>query len=66
MEGEQKTHESDLLTVKEVAKSLSICLDTAYRIVRKGDLAKVYVGTGQRSYRITRASLEAYKQRTNS
>jgi excisionase family DNA binding protein len=47
----------DVLTVVEVAAILRVNRDSAYELVRRGELQAVHIG---RSVRVTRWALEAY------
>jgi|SRR5215207_4346613 excisionase family DNA binding protein len=59
VENTTRRHEPhpDYLTVRDVMASLNVSRDTVYRLLAKGELAHVYVGT--RSIRIRR---DAYIQ----
>ena len=52
-----------LLTVRDVAAKLGVCLDTAYKLISRGKLDAVRIGT--RTLRVSPKSLERYieKQR---
>jgi excisionase family DNA binding protein len=51
------TDAPDVLTVPEVAAILRVNRDSAYELVRRGELQAVHIG---RSVRVTRWALEAY------
>ena len=55
---------SQILTVRELASFLRIGINSAYRLVRKGNIRSVRVG---RQYRIPRQAVDEYlsKQHTD-
>ena len=66
LESSRKTHNSDWLTVEDIAEELKISKNVVYRLIRNGELEAVnVVGTNghiaQRGhYRIKRLSLNKY------
>ena len=53
---------ADLLTPAEVAKRLQVTAEQVRSLIRKGDLAAINVGTGEKRplYRITSQALETF------
>lgn len=51
---------SNVLTVPELAKELRICTNTAYALVRSGQIRHVKIG---RVYRVPRSAVDEYLNR---
>lgn len=54
---------SNVLTVSELAKELRVCTNTAYALVRSGQIRHVKIG---RTYRIPRSAVDEYLNETTT
>lgn len=57
----QKAKQSPLLTFRQAAERLNVCLNTTRKLADDGELSRVTVG--KRGVRIPESSLEAYIER---